>query len=67
MTRSVHQASSNNLTPREQQIHALICQGLSNKQIARQLRISEGTVKHHVHTILSKTRLRRRRELRLAG
>jgi two-component system nitrate/nitrite response regulator NarL len=42
------------LTSREQDIVALIDQGLSNKEIARQLKISLPTVKNHVHNILDK-------------
>ena len=42
------------LSGREQQIAELICSGLSNKLIARQLDLSEGTVKQHVHHILLK-------------
>ena len=42
------------LTPREQDVLRLISQGRSNKEIARQLHITEGTVKGHVSIILSK-------------
>jgi RNA polymerase sigma factor (sigma-70 family) len=42
------------LTPREYEIVELISQGLSNKEIADQLVIEVGTVKNHVHNILSK-------------
>ena len=45
------------LTPREREVAALIADGLSNKQIARILRITVGTVKHYVHEILEKTGL----------
>jgi DNA-binding NarL/FixJ family response regulator len=34
--------------------------GLSNKEIARELRIEAGTVKNHVHSILEKLQVRRR-------
>jgi DNA-binding NarL/FixJ family response regulator len=37
------------LTPREQEILCLIGSGLSNKEIARQLEISDKTVKTHLH------------------
>ena len=42
------------LTRREVQILRLIAQGLSNRAIAEQLVVSEGTVKTHVHRILRK-------------
>ncbi|MFD5029213.1 LuxR C-terminal-related transcriptional regulator [Streptomyces sp. NPDC058405] len=42
------------LTPREQQVLALLAQGLSNKQIARRLTISEHGVKRHVTNLLAK-------------
>jgi two-component system, NarL family, nitrate/nitrite response regulator NarL len=48
------------LTSREQDIVALIDRGLSNKEIARQLKISLPTVKNHVHNILDKLQVRRR-------
>lgn len=42
------------LTRREQQLIPLIEQGLSNKEIANHLNLSEQTVKNHVHRILRK-------------
>jgi len=48
------------LTSRELQIVRLIEQGLSNKDIARQLAIGVATVKNHVHSILETLRARRR-------
>lgn len=39
------------LSPRQKEVFALLAKGLSNKLIARQLEISEGTVKSHVATI----------------
>ena len=51
------------LTARQQEIVALICRGLSNKEIARELRLSEGTAKVHVHNILEKTGFRSRTEI----
>ena len=48
------------LTPRECEVAILIADGLSNKQIARRLGITIGTVKHYVHQILEKTGLHSR-------
>jgi two-component system nitrate/nitrite response regulator NarL len=42
------------LTPRESEILVLLAEGLSNKAIARNLGISDGTVKLHVKAILRK-------------
>jgi DNA-binding NarL/FixJ family response regulator len=42
------------LSPREQDVLAGLAEGLSNKQIARQLAISEHTVKFHINAILGK-------------
>ena len=42
------------LTPRERQVAQLVGDGLSNKEIARQLCIEVTTVKNHVHNILRK-------------
>lgn len=43
------------LSRREQQLLTLLCTGLTNKEIANQLHLSEHTVKNHVHRILRKT------------
>lgn len=50
------------LTPREQQILALIARGLSNKLIARELDVAVGTVKVHVKHLLKKLGLASRIE-----
>jgi two-component system, NarL family, nitrate/nitrite response regulator NarL len=42
------------LSDRQRQIVALLCEGLSNKLIARQLNVTEGTVKSQLHTIYEK-------------
>jgi two-component system, NarL family, nitrate/nitrite response regulator NarL len=54
------------LTQREQQIAALICGGLANKIIARELSVSEGTVKTHIHSIFRKLHIRNRVALVIA-
>ena len=48
------------LTRREQQIAQLIKQGLSNKEIAVELRIGPATVKRYVHSLLEKFQVQRR-------
>jgi DNA-binding NarL/FixJ family response regulator len=50
------------LTQRERQILDLVGEGKSNKEIGRALRISNATVKNHVHNILEKLQVRRRGE-----
>lgn len=42
------------LTRREQQLLPLIAQGLTNKEIASELGLSEQTIKNHIHRILHK-------------
>ncbi len=42
------------LTAREEQVLKLLAQGLSNKEIAAQLYLSEGTIKNYVSAIISK-------------
>ena len=51
------------LTPRERQVASLLVSGLSNKQIAQELRLFPATVKCHVHSVLGKLDLRRRGEV----
>ncbi len=55
-------ASLESLTSREREIIKLIAKGLSNKLIARELDISDGTVKVHVKHLLKKLGLRSRVE-----
>ena len=43
------------LSPRQREVAVLLAEGLSNRAIARRLRISEGTVKDHVHEVLGGT------------
>ena len=44
--------SQRRLTPRQQEVLTLLHQGLSNKLIARQLSLSDNTVRRHVQDIL---------------
>ncbi|MCM3490657.1 response regulator transcription factor [Alkalihalophilus marmarensis] len=51
------------LTPRERDIAALVAQGLSNREIADQLYLSEGTIRNTLSIILEKFQLRDRTQL----
>jgi two-component system nitrate/nitrite response regulator NarL len=55
--------SLHHLTPRQLQIASLASQGFSNKEVGRQLNVSEGTVKLHLHSIYTRLGLRNRTEL----
>ncbi len=47
-------ATANNLSDRQREILGLLAQGKSNKEIAYDLGISEGTVKQHLFTLFKK-------------
>jgi len=48
------------LTRREKEVCSLLCEGMTNKEIAREVNRSVGTVKNHVRAILTKLDLPRR-------
>jgi len=58
-------APTSQLSARESEVHELLAQGLTNKEIAQQLFISEATVKVHVGRILEKLGVRSRTEAAL--
>jgi DNA-binding NarL/FixJ family response regulator len=58
--------AAHGLTSREADIARLISRGLNNKEIARELRVSEGTVKMHLHHIYEKLHVRGRTQLALS-
>jgi DNA-binding CsgD family transcriptional regulator/tetratricopeptide (TPR) repeat protein len=53
------------LSPREREVYDLLCEGLSNAEIGRQLFITPGTVKVHVHHVFDKLGIRSRTALAL--
>jgi len=54
--------STKNLTEREIELLQLVANGLSNKAVAKQLSISENTVKYHLKNILQKLGVQNRTE-----
>ena len=56
-------AWSDALTEREREIIRLVGQGLSNKDIAYQLSISDSTVRHHMTSIFDKVGVPNRQKL----
>jgi DNA-binding NarL/FixJ family response regulator len=49
---ALQEGADGRLTPRQIEVLALLCQGLPNKLICRQLNIAAGTVKTHISSIL---------------
>ena len=58
---SSHEAPS--LTPREKEVAILVARGLTNRQIAQELVLSEHTAHHHVTNILKKPNLNSRQQV----
>ena len=54
-----------NLSPRELQVAKLVCEGLTNREIARDLKVRPGTVKTHLKVIFAKTQTRSKIKLLL--
>lgn len=65
--RLANRLPSSELSPRELQILELIVKGLSNKQIADKLGITEGTVKWHVNAILGRLNVSDRTQAAVAA
>ena len=55
-------AAFNDLTAQEKQVLALIAEGRTNREIATQLYLSEGTVRNYVSSVLSKLHVSNRAE-----
>ena len=53
----------NPLTPREREVAVLVAQGLTNRQIAARLYLSERTAQNHVQHILTKLDLPNRGQI----
>jgi DNA-binding NarL/FixJ family response regulator len=51
------------LTPREKEVAVLVGRGLTNRQIAKELVLSEHTVHHHITNILKKLNLSSRQQV----
>jgi two-component system nitrate/nitrite response regulator NarL len=60
---NTHRQLSTLLTPREMDILLLAAKGERNKEIARELTVTEGTVKLHLHHVFYKLGLQSRSEL----
>jgi non-specific serine/threonine protein kinase len=60
---SIDETEPGPLTRREREVSALIAQGLSNREIAEKLVVSERTVHSHVRTILNKLALTSRTQI----
>lgn len=51
------------LTNKEKSVLSYVCKGLSNKDIASELKVTDYTIKKHVSSILSKLNLRNRQDI----
>jgi|GEM_PF-7058472 len=60
---SVYDEQMENLTPREREVATLVAHGLTNRQIASELSISERTAGNHVARILKKLELHARAQI----
>ena len=63
---TIHNEKTNNeidLTNREKCVLNYVCKGLSNKDIANELKVTDYTIKKHVSNILSKLHLRSRQDI----
>ena len=58
----VEQVPAPKLTDREMQVLKLVARGMNNRDIAKELYISENTVKNHVRNILEKLQIHSRME-----
>jgi DNA-binding NarL/FixJ family response regulator len=61
--RVLNTAGESLLTPREEQVVALVAEGLSNRQIAVELNLSEHTIKKYLFRVFDKLGISSRVEL----
>jgi len=66
MGRSDNTSLYDEMTSREREIASLLVEGLTNRQIADKLYISEGTVKNYISSIYDKTGIHDRVKLVVA-
>jgi two-component system, NarL family, nitrate/nitrite response regulator NarL len=59
------QISGNDLTGREEAVLSLVSLGMTNKEIANRLHLTERSVKHHMTSIMRKAKVRNRVEAML--
>jgi DNA-binding CsgD family transcriptional regulator len=61
--RAATEAAVGLLTPRQQEVAALVAEGLTNAEIAQRLVITEGTAENHLEAILRRLELRSRTQV----
>jgi DNA-binding NarL/FixJ family response regulator len=61
-TEAQHAAAFSDLTPQELAVLALVAEGMTNRQIAMQLFLGEGTVRNYVSSVLAKIGVSNRAE-----
>jgi len=61
--RVLNSGGSSLLTPREEQVVALVAEGLGNREIARELNLSEHTIKKYLYRVFEKLGISTRVEL----
>ncbi len=59
----VKRGATRGLTIRQQQLISLVAKGLTNKEIASQLNLSEFTIKNHIHRIMKQVEAESRHEV----
>jgi DNA-binding NarL/FixJ family response regulator len=63
LTARLSHAPAEPLTPREREVAELVARGLTNREIATQLYLSERTAQNHVQHILTKLDLANRSQI----